>query len=176
MAAIRAAEVAKRLRKIDQSSTPAERGQLLEDLVEEVIGSIPGLRFAERRARNYFNSEEIDLSFWNDRIDAGLPEQPQQVLVECKNWSKPVGAMEVCWFLTKLKRRSLDFGILVAMCGITGDPDDLSEAHEIGAYFLQQSVRLVVITRTDLEQFTTGRALVKLIQSKLLRLTLGFRL
>ena len=77
---------------------------------------------------------------------------------------------------TKLRSRSLDFGILVAMNGITGDADDLSEAHEIAAYFLQQGVRLVVLTRVDHEQFTTGRALVKLIQKKLLRLTVGYRL
>jgi hypothetical protein len=176
MAAIKAAEVAKRLQQIDQTTDAAQRGQLLEELVERVIVSIPGVRFVDRRARNYFNSEEIDLTFFNEQAEAGLKGQPDAILVECKSWSKPVGSMEVCWFLTKLKRRSLDFGILVAMRGITGDEEDLSEAHEIGAYFLQQGVRLVVLTRSDLEQFTSGRALVKVIQQKLVQLTVGFRL
>jgi Restriction endonuclease len=176
MAAIKAAEVATRLSALDQAASAAHKGTMLEELVERIIASIPGVNFSERRARNYFNSEEIDLCFWNDGEDNGLFDLPQTLLVECKNWSKPIGSMEVCWFLTKLKRRSLGFGILVAMNGVTGDADDLSEAHEIGAYFLQQGVRLVVLTRTDLEQFTTGRALVKLIQQKLLKLTVGFRL
>lgn len=176
MAAITAAEVAKRLQQLDRTRDPQHRGTLLEELVERLIGSVPGVQFSERRARNYFNSEEIDLCFLNRRVETGLKGQPETLLVECKNWSRPVGSMEVCWFLTKLMRRSLDFGILVAMNGITGDAEDLSEAHEIGAYFLQQGVRLVVLTRTDLEQFTTGRALVKLLQQKLLRLTVGFRL
>jgi len=176
MAAIKPADVVAYLNTIDQATTPAQKGTLLEDLVRAMIASIPGVQFSEGRIRNTFNSEEIDLCFWNQGAKTGLAVLPQTLLVECKNWSRPVGAMEVCWFLTKLKRRSLDFGILVAMNGITGDSDDLSEAHEIGAYFLQQGVRLVVLTRTDLEQFTTGRALVKLIQQKLLKLTVGFRL
>jgi hypothetical protein len=172
------ADIQSRLQVIDQTTDPGQRGLLLEQLVERVISTIPGVKCNSRRTRTAFNSEEIDLGFWNSRAKRGLAglEFPELILVECKNWSRPVGSMEVCWFLTKLKRRSFRFGILVAMNGITGDGTDLSEAHEIVAYFLQHEVRLVVITRSDLEQLKSGGDLVNLIKRRLATVLTEYRL
>lgn len=178
MSAISQADTRRRFQAIDAAPTGQQRGQLLEDLANSILGSIPGMRFQDRRQRNYFNSDEIDLSHHNLRRRGGLEslDFPDFILVECKHQRRPAGAIDVCWFLTKLLRRSLTFGILVSTTGITGDADDLSEAHEIGAYFLQQGIRLVVLTRTDLEAVKSHRELVDLVHRRVAGLVLGFRL
>ena len=72
MPALNPADVQARLTQIDQTTDPVQRGLLLEQLVERVIGSIPGVRCHDRRIRTVFNSEEIDLCFWNSRAKRGL--------------------------------------------------------------------------------------------------------
>ena len=52
-------------------------------------------------------------------------------IIECKNWSNPVGSMEVSWFITKIRDRGLDFGVLVAANGVTGDARDKTAAHHV---------------------------------------------
>jgi len=68
---------------------------------------------------------------WNEFFSGGLPSPafPPYILVECKNWSEKVSSNEVSWFDTKLRDRGLFLGILIATCGITGDPQRLTDAH-----------------------------------------------
>src|SRR5882672_4368815 len=104
------------------ASTTREQGTALEELICYVFGCIPGISVATRNAVNEFQSQEIDVAFWNEQHPLGLRFLPNILLVECKNWSVPVGSVEVSWFEAKLRRRGLSFGILVAANGITGDP------------------------------------------------------
>jgi hypothetical protein len=67
----------------------------------------PSLSTSSRRSRsdalardkkNAFRTEEIDVAFWNEQEPDGLKAFDETILTECKNWSKPVGSMEVNWF------------------------------------------------------------------------------
>jgi hypothetical protein len=73
----------------------------------------------------------------------------------------------VNWFDTKLRNRGLDFGVLVATNGITGNGNDLTAAHHIVATALKERRRLVVICGDELTALADSSDLVKLIKEKL---------
>jgi hypothetical protein len=161
----------------DAAATTQEKGKALEDITEYLFALIPGVRATARDALNEFHSEEIDIGFWNDERSDGLRQFPAQFLVECKNWQSPVGSLGVCWFLVKLERRSLKFGVLVALKGISGGASpDLKAAHEIAAYFLTKGIQLIVLTRNEIGRLKSTEELVNLLKEKLVQLVTVRRL
>jgi hypothetical protein len=128
------------------AQTTKEKGDMLEDLICYLFERIPGIAVSKRNKRNVFDTEEIDVAFFNDRVPGGLPFLPWIILVECKNWSSPVGSDHVSWFYTKICSRGAEFGILFATNGITGNPALLTDAHSIIATALRERRHLIVIT------------------------------
>src|SRR6266568_7833067 len=111
-------------------------------------------------------AEEIDVAFWNEGDPSGLRQFDHIVLVECKNWSVPVGYPELAVFLQKLESRGRPLGIFVAAAGITGDPADLTRAHSVLSQALQQRREIIVVTRHEIEQLTDTGQLVRLLKQK----------
>src|SRR4051812_4084580 len=109
--------------------TTATKGKALEDLVCYLFDLVPGISITHRNELNAFDTEEIDVAVWNDGDPSGLSFLPNIILIECKNWSARVSSAEVSWFDYKLRSRGLDFGILIAARGITGNVADLTAAH-----------------------------------------------
>jgi predicted helicase len=101
------------------AQTNDEKGRSLEDLIQYLMERIPGIEIGVRDVRG--DIEEIDFVLLNEQIDPFIKSWENVILVECKNWSKKVGASEVEWFIHKLRRRGLTNGILIAAEGITGD-------------------------------------------------------
>jgi hypothetical protein len=116
---------------------------------------------------NAFDSEEIDVAFWNDLDLRGFPFLPRILLVECKNWSRPVGSEEVSWFDRKLESRGLEFGILVATNGITGEAKSIKAAHQIVAEALRKQRKLIVFKGEELGCLTHTDGLPPRIKEKL---------
>jgi hypothetical protein len=75
-----------------------------------------------------------------------------------------VSSGEVAWFITKLRNRGLDFGILVSTRRITGNAPDLTAAHHIVATALLEKRRLLVLNLTCTDE------LALLIKKKLCQL------
>jgi Restriction endonuclease len=157
----------------DKSNNTTDKGRLLEDLVCYLFEQVPGVSVGKRNTLNTFASEEIDVAFWNRMDVDGLYFLPNIILVECKNWSQPVGSEEVNWFDSKLKRRCQTFGILVAANGVTGNSQKIQAAHEIIRVALSEGRQLIVITRSEIEDLKTSADLVKLIQDKLCELVVS---
>lgn len=168
------AEVQRYLLQCDAASTMPQKGKAFEDLMCYLFETIPGITMARRNRKNVFNTEEIDILLWNEFITNGLPSPafPPFILVECKNWSEKVGSIEVSWFDSKLRNRGLSFGILVAANGITGEPQHLTDAHSIVSKALFEQRRIIVITRSEIEDLTNSNDLVRLIRDKLCDLIL----
>jgi hypothetical protein len=78
--------------------------------------------------------------------------------------------MEMAWFAWKVESRHLDFGILIAANGISGNAADGKEAHKIASSALEHGRRLIVITREEILALRTTEDLVTLIKRKLLQL------
>lgn len=157
----------------DQSKTTVEKGRALEELVCYLFEQVPGVSVGKRNALNTFKSEEIDVAFWNSREVDGFYFLPNIILVECKNWSEPVGSEEVNWFDSKLKRRGQPFGIFIAANGITGNARRIEAAHEIIRVALSEGRQLIVITRAEINNLRATEDLVKLIQEKLCELVVS---
>jgi Restriction endonuclease len=150
-----------------QAGTTTDQGRALEDLVCYLFGRVPGVAITHRNKMNVFATEEVDVALWNDLDPAGLAFLPNIILVECKNWSKAVSSIEVNWFDAKLRNRGLDFGILVAANGITGDAQDLAAAHAVVAAALRDRRRLVVLTTDEILSLGHSDQLTYLIKEKL---------
>ena len=157
----------------DNAATTAEKGRAFEDLICYLFSKIPGISVTRRNILNQFGSEEIDVAFWNRPNPNGLYFLQNIILVECKNWSQPLGSAEVSWFDAKLRRRAQPFGILIAANGITGNAADKTAAHDVISAALAEGRQFVVITRQEIENLTLSIQLVELIQSKLCELAVA---
>jgi hypothetical protein len=151
--------------------TAAAKGKALEDVACYVFGMIPGLELSERNKKNVYDTEEIDVAFWNEQHPAGLKNLNFIILVECKNWSSPVGSSEVSWFITKIQDRGLDFGILLAANGVTGSAAEKDAAHDVVSKALARGTRVILFTRDEIERLVTSEELVIGIKRKLCQLT-----
>jgi hypothetical protein len=155
------------------ATTTRGQGTALEDLICYVFESIPGISVTTRNAMNVFHSEEIDVAFWNDPHPQGLRFFPNILLVECKNWSRPVGSGEVAWFDTKLRQRGLSLGILVAANGITGTPAERTAAHQTIAAALAEQRQIIVLTTDEIEDLADGQAVAALMKHKVCELAVA---
>lgn len=154
-------------------ATTAVKGKAFEDLICYLFDKIPGVEITQRNTMNTFNTEEIDVAIWNDKKAKGLYFLPHIVLIECKNWGNPVSSIEVNWFASKLESRGRDFGILVANNGITGNAANLTAANNIIIRHLERGRQIIVINRTEMQQFQETNDLVKLIKEKLCKLAVS---
>jgi hypothetical protein len=154
----------------DAEDDNLKKGRLLEDLICCLFEAIPGINITVRNELDAFRAGEIDIAFFNDKHPEGLFFIEHVVLVECKNWSKPVGSDELRIFDDKLEERGLTTGILIAVNGITGDAKLLSSAHHHVSTALREGRRIVVITREEIEAIGHTYEIVDLLKRKLLRL------
>ncbi len=113
------------------------------------------------------------MALWNEQHPRGFKPLNFLILVGCKNWHKPVGSMEVNWFISKIRDRALNFGILIAANGITGSSDDRKHAHDVASKALKDGIRLVLITRAEIELLRNSAQLVSLVKRKLVELTVS---
>jgi hypothetical protein len=174
MARFSRARIARLLREADAATDATTQGKKFEDLAAYLFGAVPGIQVTERNEYSAFGTEEIDIACWNERHPDGLAsiEFPAIILIECKNWSRPVGSLEVAWFIMKVWGRGQRFGILLAANGITGNGRDLSRAHQLIARALSQGTHILVITREEIAALNTSRDLVQLLKTKLTRLVI----
>lgn len=152
------------------ASTTTEQGRALEELVCYLFGKVPGIGIYRRNVLNAFGTEEIDIAFWNDKSRKGLYFLPNILLVECKNWSVPVGSQQVGYFSQELQNRGRDHGILVAANGITGSPQQLTQAHSLLAASLSRGLHILILTGAELGALYKTEELVGLLKGKLCEL------
>lgn len=149
-----------------EGATPAGKGQALEKAIRYAFEQIPGVSCSMQDQRNGFQTEEIDLLFSNVGHEDGLAQLEPDLLVEAKNWKAQVGAIEINWFATKMRRRNRRTGVLVAACGITGEPETLTAARQQIVLALNEGQEVLVVTRAELEAVSTGERLAQLLLKK----------
>jgi len=168
-----AAETARLLGKAARATSANRRGKAFEDLLCHLFGSIRGVRVARRNKKNPFRTEEIDVALWNEKTRSAVPFLPWLILAECKNWTSPVGSIDVSWFFQKMQSRGVQLGILFAAHGVTGDRQLVTEAQSIIARALASDRQILVLTADDVRGLRTPGGLVKLIKEKLCDLVVG---
>lgn len=156
--------------RMDTSTNSVEKGNALEDFISEFFSYVPCIIITQRNALNAFRTEEIDIALWNDQEEKGFRFLPNNLLVECKNWSSPVGSSEVSYFGSILRRKGLDHGFFIAMNGITGDKLLLTDAHHIISEFLLDKIKIIVLDIEDIKRIEHTDDLIYLIKSKITQL------
>jgi hypothetical protein len=155
----------------DAAATTAEKGRALEEIVCHLVGTVDGVEISYRNVLNAFETEEIDVAFWNNQWPGGLHFFPNIILAECKNWSAAVGSQEVAYFFHRLRERACTHGLLIAAQGITGSAQDLTRAHSIIAQALKDGIRILVITRSEISAIQSPLMFIQLLKNKILGLT-----
>lgn len=166
-------KVEKIIKESEKSSKTYEKGKAFEDLACYLFETIPGVQIAKRNAMNQYNTEEVDVSIWNDKAVEGLHFINNLFLVECKNWSKPVESVDVNWFATKVEDRGLDFGILLATNGITKENGELKRAQNILTGYLRKHIQIIVIDKDEILNLKTTDDMVFLIKNKICELVVN---
>ena len=155
------------LANVDNASSHAAKGKAFEELACYLLNGVPGVTVTARNALNTFATEEIDVACRNDSHPKGLANLVDFFLVECKGWVHAVNSEQVAWFLTKISRRGLRFGILIAANGITGEPEHLTCAYSLVSCELAAfGIRMVIITRAEIEALTCGEQFAQLVIEK----------
>lgn len=134
----------------DKTLPTKKRGDALEDLVCYMLGQCSGVKL-RRNSIDRSRSMEIDIAVAH-RQDGWMSSFPTPFLVECKNWDAPVDSSAVSEFATKLRRRNVAAGLLIAANGITGDPNLQTSAHQHVSGAQQDGQRIIMLT---LEQVTS---------------------
>lgn len=162
--------IKKLLKEADRAETQAAKGKIFEEIACRIFEQIPGVSVGRGNALDYFESEEIDIALSNEKHPNGLYFLDWFLLIEFKNWSKPVGSAEVVSFISKIRNRGLDFGIMIAANGITGNAGRSKNAHQQVVLARADKIWIIVITKAEIETLTSGSDLVKLIKQKISRL------
>jgi hypothetical protein len=149
----------------DEASN-TDKGRALEGAIRYAFEQVPGVTCLMQDERGAFETEEIDLLFANVVHEDGLTRFETEILVEAKNWTSRVGAVEISWFATKMRRRNRRTGVLVAALGITGDPVRLTAARQQVVLALSEGQEVIVLTRAELDSVSTGERLAQLLQKK----------
>ncbi len=154
----------------DNAATSHDKGRAFEDLIADLFSQVPGMEIVQRDVLNAFHTEEVDIALWNEREPDGLYFLPYQLLVECKNWSSPVGSAEVAYFISRMVERGCDHGFLFAANGISGDPTERTRARFQIATALARGLKVIVLSRSDVELLTSTEDLVRLVKQRLCQL------
>jgi len=155
------------LANVDDAITNHKKGTSFEDLCEYIFTKLSGVNIEARDP--LMASEEIDLVLWNSRSEEVLKPFENTILVECKNWSAPVGAPALDNFIGKVRRRGLKTGIFIAANGVTGDfinGQGNNGAIDIIKTSLGEGIRVIILNRQDLNRIQNLDDFRKLIRKK----------
>lgn len=145
----------------------AQKGVALESVVAETLCRLEGVGVIKRNVMDNAGSLEIDILLYNQRLPGGLPFLPNHLVIECKNWQAPVNAATLTVFTGKLHKFRVDFGILVAANGITGEAADRTAAHaHLRSVYDRDGLAVIVMTRHELEALRNTDDLGSLIREK----------
>jgi Holliday junction resolvase-like predicted endonuclease len=157
------------IQAVDDAMGNQQKGATFENLSAYLLESLDGVQVTERNVN--LPTEEIDLLLWNARLEEVLTPWDQVILVECKNWSAPVGAAVLRTFLHKVHEMHLKTAIFVAANGVTGDfvngnNADIGAARLLHDALIRDNTRVIVVRMDDMRNITNVGDLRQLIKSR----------
>jgi hypothetical protein len=156
------------LARIRKERDAATKGRRLETLVRRVFCQIPGLSLEDQDVISAYKTQEMDLYFFNAREREGLHFLDCPLIIECKGWTDAVDGQEIRRFATLLKDKGRCNGIIVALSGITGDPEMMSAGFYHVAAALLGGQLVLVLTGDDLANARDTQGLIALLRRRML--------
>lgn len=162
-----------KLSRVKNAETNKEKKESLERLAEIIFNRVDCLEVRERNHET--ESSEIDLIIEHDRSEdkTVFDEYGRFLLVECKNWKKPIGAKQVRDFKQKMVNRHVNLGFIFSKEGITGAENSKYAKFEINSEFRSNKRSILVFDINDLENISGGSGLYEMIDQKLFDLRFG---
>lgn len=154
------------LAAVEEATTNEKKGRTLEALAQFLFNAVPSLncKYANLQTR----SSEIDLVVEYDCSKGLIPlfeELGRYCLVECKNWSKPVGVGPVRDFMGKLDKCKARLGIIFSKSGVTGVDAGADALREIQSRFDRDGVYLLVFSLEDVKNIDNPSAFLSALDS-----------
>lgn len=151
--------------KVEVATTNQEKKESLEDLGEYLLESLAGWKCVGTGLRT--GTSELDLVMENsNRVDPFLMKMGPNILVECKNWRRPVGSEEIRDFGRDLQKRRIEYGILISREGITGDPGGRKDARGELWDFFRDGTCILVLSLGDILEVANGAHLIAILRMK----------
>lgn len=154
-------------------SSTKEQGESLERLAGMLFDGIDATSTTERNM--FTETSEVDVVARHEGVrDYTLfDEYSRYILIECKNWSKAVGAKQIRDFKGKLQASGVNLGIFFSQSGVTGGTRGEYALGELDMAFRNEGIAIVVVDANDLEWIRNGNSFYDLLNRKLY--TLRFR-
>lgn len=147
----RRCQVSALLADLSKEEDPQRKGHLLEDICCQIFTLSSGLTIESTRLNN--KDEELDIVLRNNITRSFfISLRSPIILVECKNWSRPVSASVLRDFESKVRNHSnlCRIGIFVALNGFSST--DKEVLRRLG----RDDVVLVLVTGDDLRELVEG--------------------
>ena len=144
------------IENLDSATTSHEKGDRFEELCSYLFSNLNGVSIEGRDV--VMASEEIDIVLWNAQTEEVLRPFDSTILIECKNWTKAVGAPSLDSFISKIRRRTLKTGIFIAANGVTGDFLNGSAGNgaiDIIKAALGEGIRVITLNKNDLDSISS---------------------
>lgn len=147
-----------------RGSSNHAKGEALADIVEYLFTEADGVELIERSLLDADGSGEIDFVFANDPFVSGMLTWGVTIFVECKNEARKIGASQVRTFASKLNDHNQPLGVMITAKGLSGT--QRSHAHAIVSNELGQGRTIIVMTLSDIANFTHTDDLVALFRAR----------
>jgi Restriction endonuclease len=138
---------------LDKTLSNKARGDALEDLVCYLLEELPGVK-TKRNVIDRSRNCEVDVIVANCQ-HGWMTQYPKHFFVECKNWDTPADSKVLRDFAMKMEDRYVEVGVLVTANGITGNPTDLTAAHQEIVIQQAKGRRIIVVTLEEIKLVAT---------------------
>lgn len=162
-------DLARRSEAVRKAKTNQEKKKSFEELAEFLLSSITALKLREKNLIT--STSEIDLVFENGYLSSKtiFDDFGRFILVECKNWSKPVGVGEVRNFFTVMDHTRAKLGIYFSKNGITGREDSFDALGVIKNEYSKNGRFLIIISQEDIQRLLLGDDFYQMIDQKVFK-------
>lgn len=161
------------LDRSDRAPNPDAKGRIFEDLIVYLFSRFPGMRVADRNVLDHTGAQEVDVVFWNNRMQSPFDFLDPLLFTECKNETGPLSSAKCREFVAKLRSRAANNGLLITSSGITGATGQYRHANSVITDALTADrIKVIVLDRQDLLSISSTDDLAQIISQKFLALTL----
>ncbi len=149
-----------------------EKGESLEKLVTYLFSAYED--YFSVRHQVHSRTASLDHHLWfMPGDDPVLRKFGDEIIVECKNWNRPVGKPEINDLAGDMVARKCKTGVMIARKGITGKHFNDANGQRLIWFQSDYNLIILVLTFADLESISNGKNLMDLLKDRYAQLVEG---
>ncbi|WP_019849930.1 restriction endonuclease [Desulfitobacterium sp. PCE1] len=148
-----------RLTNLTEPTGSYEKGKRLEDLIQYLIGSVPGLTVTAVRAKQ--GRAEVDLFCCNVSYDPCLWQLGALILIECKNRKKKAEPADIRNLVPTMEAKGIHAAMIVSRAGFSAGAMEEIEHQLFGGKMI------LPISLSDLEGVNNEKSAYDLLREKI---------